>query len=326
MSTAKPRIYLDHNIFVRAHECGENDTLLRFAKDRAIVLASEVHLKEAMDIGDAALRNQRLDVLQELSREIQPPICCLTSWEFVKELEHHHPELVKKPYRTVALEAERAAHRKDWALLQSGRSALEHRLGMSRQLWNVTEMLAVAGQKETRKRAIAGVNVGDKMRIGEGDLITLPRPYDGHVFEDRWRIQMLSWWGHALCTDTILGRPSRRVAGPMLRPIALQQLIEFLLAEARPENMPRSVCRTLASGAMLEKKIPRQGNSSDVNHATYLLDAEYFATTDRNFHDAICSLRDARPEWPIACPLYLSRDEPTIIRQLEAMLANSGRR
>lgn len=88
------------------------------------------------------------------------------------------------------------------------------------------------------------------------------------------------------------------------------QRLDHLVSSRSKGPLPRALSGHIVSEEQLDAKI-EHGNSQDVNHSTYAIDADLFITADRAFCDALRPVRAAVPA--AAPPAFLNRAGSSIV-------------
>jgi hypothetical protein len=133
-----------------------------------------------------------------------------------------------------------------------------------------------------------------------------------------WRIDCLCSWREALYVQNPHSRDYCDWLKPFVVHTAFQgrSCVEFWMNDVLEDNVRRNRITALVAYYQLHRKITH-GNPFDQNHASNLLDVDYFFTCDRAFYEA---LSDARSHFTNAGePVFLVREYDSVVEQLRAI-------
>jgi hypothetical protein len=313
------RLYLDTNVLAGVEERAEEPALRAWLHDRGHrPVITDVHLVEALAIRDQATRDARLDHLVALRSQgpYPKPVGFLQAEEYVAEVRRQRPGWIEPFPRTDAAQRFLRDARRRWTEARRNRATLAARRARYSAVAEPAIHVMRDAQKEGRALqreghdAISGFVLGNRLVSLSGPVPTADRVAT-------FPLVRIATWYAALYDREDSARDLADYAQPYLRRgIPVSAFITFWLSDLDARELPRALSGHIVAEEQLNAKIGH-GNAQDVNHATYVIDADLFVTADRAFFDA---LRAVPPFVPQAAPPgFLSRAAPSIVEQLDEL-------
>jgi hypothetical protein len=313
------RLYLDTNVLAGVEERAEEPALAAWLHDRGHgAVVTDVHLAEALAIRDEATRNVRLDHLVALrSKGPYPkPVGFLKAEEYVAEVRRRRAGWIEPFPRTDEAQRFLRAARGRWTEARRDRAALiqrqERYSAVIEPAIRVTRDVQKEGRALQREGhdAINGLVLGNRLVALSGPVPTADRVATFPL------VAIATWYG-ALYEHQESVRDLADYAQPYLRRgIPLSAFITLWLSDLQARELPRALSGHVVAEEQLNSKIAH-GNTQDVNHATYAIDADLFVTADLAFFDALRAVPAVVPQ--AAPPVFLNRAAPSMVEQLDEL-------
>jgi hypothetical protein len=318
MMLASVRLYLDTNVLAGVEERAEQlalGTWLRARQHRPVV--TDVHLVEAMAIRDAATRDVRLDHLVTL-RAGGPylmPVGFLLAKEYVAEVKRRRPRWIEPIPRTEVVQRFLRDARGRWRAASGDRTALPAFANYA-AVAEPAIQVSRSAQKWIRERQRQGDDALPGLVIGNV-LYSPTQPVRRSDRDTGFRISATETWYAALYEREESVRDLADYARPFLRRgISEAAFVKFWLSDVDPRELPRALSRHVIAEEQLRVR-PTHGNTQDVNHATYAIDADLFITADKDFFNALRAVPAVIPN--CASAVLVDRGASSIVRQLEEL-------